>query len=90
MDVPHEKKAKMMSTSRKSCMPLESWLRMNGTPPPSKVALTGSFSGIARSNAPVSTSDPMPPQMSAQRMDLGICRRASFVSSAMSPADSKP
>ena len=43
-DVPQEKKAKMISRSRKSCIPLESWPRMNGTPPPLTVAATGSSS----------------------------------------------
>ena len=63
---------------------------MNGTPPPSTVALTGSFEGIASSSAAVRMKDVTPPQMSAQRIAFGICRLASFVSSAMSPADSKP
>ena len=89
-DVPHEKNAKTMRTSRKSCTPLESWPRMNGTPPPSTVALIGSCAGIASRSAPVRTSDAMPPQISARRIDLGICLPASFVSSAMSPADSNP
>ena len=88
--MPHEKNAKMMSTSRKSCRPPESWPRIAGTPPPSNVALSGLCFGIASSSAAVSTSDDTPPQISAQRIDLGILRPGSFVSSAMSPADSNP
>ena len=89
-DVPHEKNAKMMRRSRKSCIPGESWPRMNGTPPPSTVALTGLSEGIASRSPAMRMNDEMPPQMSAQRIALGICRPASFVSSAMSPADSNP
>ena len=89
-DVPHEKNAKMMRRSRKSCIPLESCPRMAGTPPPAKVDLIGSSFGMARRSEAVRTKDEMPPQMSAQRIELGILRPASFVSSAMSPADSNP
>ena len=56
----------MISRSRKSCIPLESWPRMNGTPPPVTVALTGSCFGIASSSAAVRMNDAMPPQISAQ------------------------
>jgi hypothetical protein len=80
----------MINRSRKSCIPLESWPRIAGTPPPSNVALIGSFFGIARRSAAVRMSDPMPPQISAQRIAFGIFVPASFVSSAMSPQDSKP
>ena len=80
----------MINTSRKSCIPLESWPRMAGTPPPSKVDLIGSCFGIASRSAAVRISDPMPPQISAQRIACGIFLPASFVSSAMSPHDSKP
>ena len=90
IDVPHEKKAKMMRRSRKSCIPLESWPRIAGTPPPSKTALIGSCFGIASRSAAVSTKDEIPPQIRAHRIADGILRPASFVSSAMSPADSKP
>ena len=71
-------------------MPPESCPRMAGTPPPSNVALIGLCFGIASSSAAVRTSDETPPQISANRIDLGIFLPASFVSSAMSPADSKP
>ena len=90
IDVPHEKKAKMIRRSRKSCIPLESWPRIAGTPPPSNVALIGSFLGIASRSAAVRTREEMPPQISAHLIAPGILRPASFVSSAMSPADSKP
>ncbi len=88
--MPQEKKAKMIRSSRKSCIAVESWPRMNGTPPPSTVALTGSLAGIASRSAAIRMNEEMPPQMSAQRIAFGICRPASFVSSAMSPADSNP
>ena len=90
IDVPHEKNAKMMISSRKSCIPLDSWPRMNGTPPPFTVAPTALCAGIASSRAAVRISDATPPQSSAWRMALGILRLASLVSSAMSPHDSNP
>ena len=80
----------MMMTSRKSWTQLASSERMNGTPPPSTVALTGSFSGIASSSAAIRMNDATPPQIRACRMARGTCRPASFVSSEMSPADSNP
>jgi hypothetical protein len=55
--VPQEKKAKMMSSSRKSCMPLESWPRTKGTPPPFTVAPTGFLSGMASSRLAVRTRE---------------------------------
>ncbi|MEA2281566.1 MAG: hypothetical protein QOK21_2173 [Solirubrobacteraceae bacterium] len=90
IEVPHEKKAKMISSSRKSCIPLESRPRMNGTPPPLTVAPTALCAGIASSSAAVRISDAMPPQISARRIARGTWRPASSVSSEMSPADSKP
>ena len=71
-------------------MPLESCPRMNGTPPPLTVAPTGSTFGIESSRAAVRMNDAIPPQISARRIARGACRPASFVSSEMSPADSKP
>ena len=79
----------MISRSRKSCIPVESWLRIPATFPVT-AAPTGLAFGRARSSAPVRMSDASPPQSRAWRIDLGIWRPASFVSSAMSPADSKP
>ncbi len=88
--MPQEKKAKMISSSRKSWTPLESWPRMNGTPPPSTVAPTAFVSGIDSSSAAVRNSELMPPQISVRRIARGTWRPASFVSSEMSPQDSKP
>jgi hypothetical protein len=73
-----------------SCIQLGSWPRMNGMPPPLIVAPTGSCFAIASSRPAVRMNEAIPPQMSAARIAFGIWRPASFVSSAMSPADSKP
>ena len=79
----------MIISSRKSCIQLGSWARIPGMPP-ATVVPTGLCLAVASSSAAVRMNEPTPPQMRAWRIALGICRPASFVSSAMSPQDSKP
>ena len=70
-ELPQEKKAKMISSSRKSCTPLGSSARMKGTPPPFTVAPTASWAGMASSRAAIRMNDATPPTISAQRMARG-------------------